>query len=86
MVCQLESSGKWPDEVEAIKQIKAAFYVKMSELLSGEHSLLSSPTFDYLDILKVILYISGPYACACMCVCMHVCVLMNDIVIGWIYI
>ena len=54
VVCQLESSGKWPDEVEAIQQIKAAFYVKMSELLSRDHSLMSSPTFDHLDILKVL--------------------------------
>ena len=53
VVCQLESSGKWPDEVEAIQQIKAAFYVKMSELLSRDHSLVSSPTLSHLDILKV---------------------------------
>ncbi|XP_065909651.1 nucleolar protein 6-like [Dysidea avara] len=52
VVCQLESSGKWPDEVKAIQQIKAAFYVKMSELLSKDHSLLCSPTFRYLDVLK----------------------------------
>lgn len=58
MVCQLESSGKWPDEVEAIQQIKAAFYVKMSELLTKDRSLLCSPTFHYLDVLKV----------ACLCV------------------
>ena len=54
MVCQLESSGKWPDEVEAIQQIKAAFYVKMSELLGKDHSLVSSPTFYHLDVLKVL--------------------------------
>jgi len=53
VVCQLESSGKWPDEVEAIQQIKTAFYVKMSELLSRDQSVLCSPTFHYLDILKV---------------------------------
>ena len=52
-MCQMESSGKWPDEVEAIQQIKAAFYVKMSELLSKDHSLISSPTFGHLDVLKV---------------------------------
>jgi len=53
VVCQLESSGKWPDEVEAIQQIKAAFYIKMSQLLSREHSLVSSPTLSHLDVLKV---------------------------------
>ena len=57
MVCQLESSGKWPDEVEAIQQIKAAFYIKISELLSRDQSLLCSPTFHYLDILKVACYV-----------------------------
>jgi len=53
-VCQLESSGKWPDEVGAIQQIKAAFYIKISELLSRDHALISSPTFDHLDVLKVL--------------------------------
>ena len=67
MVCQLESSGKWPDELEAIQQIKAAFYVKMSELLGRDHSLVSSPTFNHLDILKVLMYLQGP--CALMFCC-----------------
>lgn len=53
VVCQLESSSKWPDEVEAIQQIKAVFYVKMSELLSKDRSLVTSPTLSHLDILKV---------------------------------
>lgn len=60
VVCQLEASGKWPDEVEAIQQIKAAFYVKMSELLNKDHSLVSSPTLGHLDVLKV-----GPHVCLC---------------------
>lgn len=53
VVCQLESSSKWPDEVEAIQQIKTAFYIKMSELIGRDHSVVSSPTFSHLDILKV---------------------------------
>lgn len=52
VVCQLESSSKWPDEVEAIQQIKTAFYIKMSELIGRDHSVVSSPTFSHLDILK----------------------------------
>jgi len=65
VVCQLESSGKWPDEVEAIQQMKAAFYVKMSELLSKDRSLLCSPTFHYLDVLKV--WFAYVYICQFCC-------------------
>ena len=73
-MCQMESSGKWPDEVEAIQQIKAAFYVKMSELLSKDHSLISSPTFSHLDVLKV--HITQQ----------QVSFLMSTFVLGWICI
>eukprot|EP00731_Ephydatia_muelleri_P016799 Em0009g1223a len=50
VICQLEASGKWPDELDAIGKIKTAFYIKMHKLL-GQSSVLSSPTVDYIDIL-----------------------------------
>ncbi len=52
-MCQLESSGKWPDELIAVAKIKSSFYTYISEALKQQHRLLSSPTEDHLDILKV---------------------------------
>ena len=53
-MCQLESSGKWPEEVNAIDKIKTAFYVHMAKALKGKRGVVASPTKDYLDILKVL--------------------------------
>ena len=53
VVCQLESSGKWPDNVEAIAKIKTSFYTYISKALKEEKDVISSPTADYLDVLKV---------------------------------
>ena len=64
VICQLEASGKWPDELDAIGKIKTAFYIKMHKLL-GQSSVLSSPTVDYIDILMVCM-------CACVFVGVHV--------------
>ena len=52
VVCQLESSGKWPDELSAIAHVKTAFYASLSEQLSSSCKILSSPTASYVDILK----------------------------------
>ena len=52
VVCQMESSGKWPDELAAISQVKTAFYCAMAEQLRSECKLLTSPTGDYVDVLK----------------------------------
>ena len=53
VVCQLESSGKWPDKVEAIGKIKTAFYIYIGKALTEHYGLITSPTADFLDILKV---------------------------------
>ena len=53
VVCQLESSGKWPDEVQAIQKIKMAFYVHIARALKEQRKILASPTPHHLDILKV---------------------------------
>ena len=53
VVCQLESSGKWPEEVTAIDKVKTAFYVHMAKALKEKKAMVASPTEDYLDILKV---------------------------------
>ena len=53
VVCQLESSGKWPEEVDAIRKVKVAFYIHMAKTLEEHSGLVASPTNTYLDILKV---------------------------------
>lgn len=52
VICHLESSGKWPDTVEAIQKIKTAFYIKISELLQRQYKVISSPTEQFLDVLQ----------------------------------
>lgn len=54
VVCQLESSGKWPDELEAIRKMKVAFYVFLAKALKEQKGLIASPTQNHLDILKVL--------------------------------
>ncbi|PIK61546.1 hypothetical protein BSL78_01559 [Apostichopus japonicus] len=52
VVCHLEDSGKWPDSVDAIQNIKTAFYIKISELLKKQFKIPSVPTEKFLDILQ----------------------------------
>ena len=55
VVCQLEASGKWPDQLPGIRAIKSAFYLHLSRAVCEQHrgGVLASPTANYLDILKV---------------------------------
>lgn len=52
MQITLEASSKWPEDVEAIRQLKCAFYLKMSELLREQFYL---KTHAFEDRLLVIL-------------------------------
>ncbi len=49
----LETSGKWPDDREAMKRLKAAFYLRISRLLRSEFKLISVAKPDCLDVLLV---------------------------------
>lgn len=53
MVVNLEGSGKWPDDVEAIKRVKAAFYLKIAHLVKSKLSLTSIAFPTHADIFKV---------------------------------
>lgn len=50
----MEGSGKWPSDRLAIRHIKAAFHIRLGELLNSQHSYTyrSSPT--HLDVWKVM--------------------------------
>ena len=53
VVCQLESSGRWADDLCAIGKMKTAFYLYIAKAASDQRGLLCSPTEQFLDIFKV---------------------------------
>ena len=46
-------SGKWPEDLQAVRRLKAAFHVQLSEALSAEHNLISCAYPDHVLVLKV---------------------------------
>ncbi len=56
MVCVLEASGKWPEDAASVKRLKAAFHIKLGELLEKqftEKKLTTSVFPEYVDVFKV---------------------------------
>jgi len=50
----LEGSGKWPDSKDAIRRLKAAYCLNLSQALSKiAPGVLSAVYADYLEIYKV---------------------------------
>uniref|UniRef100_A0A8C7E521 Nucleolar protein 6 n=1 Tax=Naja naja TaxID=35670 RepID=A0A8C7E521_NAJNA len=52
VICQMEGSGQWPRNKEAIQCIKAAFQMQLAEVLNQQHHLLCRPAATYTDIHK----------------------------------
>ncbi|KAM3939859.1 nucleolar protein 6 [Leptodactylus fuscus] len=52
VICHMEGSGKWPQDKDAIKRVKAAFQIRLAELLQDQHELLCFPTASYTDVYK----------------------------------
>ncbi|OCT56411.1 hypothetical protein XELAEV_18000142mg [Xenopus laevis] len=52
VICHMEGSGKWPQDKDAIKRLKAAFQIRLSELLSSQHQLLCNPSATHTDVYK----------------------------------
>ncbi|XP_070599757.1 nucleolar protein 6 isoform X2 [Erythrolamprus reginae] len=52
VICQMEGSGQWPRNKEAIQRIKAAFQIQLAEVLNQQHHLLCRPAATYTDIHK----------------------------------
>uniref|UniRef100_A0A1Q3EZ99 Nucleolar protein 6 n=1 Tax=Culex tarsalis TaxID=7177 RepID=A0A1Q3EZ99_CULTA len=52
---QLEASGKWPEQLEAIRRLKTAFYLKIAEALrmheDGAVVLVPQASAHFLDVL-----------------------------------
>ena len=53
VICILEASGKWPEDTEAIKRLKAAFHIKLGEVLKAKYELTNSVFPSHVDVLKV---------------------------------
>jgi len=54
VMCILEGSGKWPDSAEAIRRLKAAYYLSLSEALGKTApGVLTAACTDYLQVYKV---------------------------------
>lgn len=53
VICKLEGSGKWPEDLEAICRLKAAYYVKLGQILAACHQLMVDVSPTHLDVLKV---------------------------------
>ena len=51
----LEASGKWPDDLEAVKRVKAAFHLQLSSLLNSKCNLQTNAFPTHVDVFKVSL-------------------------------
>ncbi|XP_039731492.1 nucleolar protein 6 [Pteropus medius] len=52
VVCHLEGSGQWPQDAEAIRRVRAAFQLRLAELLTQQHGLQCRATATHTDVLK----------------------------------
>jgi U3 small nucleolar RNA-associated protein 22 len=51
VLLMLESSGKWPNDLDCIRRLKTAFYLKINEILKANHNIMSFTNVEYLDVL-----------------------------------
>ena len=62
MVCLLERSGKWPESAEAVRRLKAAYCLSLSDALcKTAPDVLSAVYADYLEVYKVCSNIIGAF-------------------------
>ncbi|XP_063051087.1 nucleolar protein 6 [Engraulis encrasicolus] len=52
VICHMEGSGKWPHDALAIRHIKAAFHIRLAEVLKKTHDYPCHPTPTHLDVWK----------------------------------
>ncbi|XP_069780228.1 nucleolar protein 6 [Narcine bancroftii] len=52
VICHMEGSGKWPRSKDAIQRIKAAFHIRLGELLDQQHELICQPATTHVDVHK----------------------------------
>lgn len=54
---QLSTSGKWPEELEAVRKTKAAFYLQIAECLRKQYQLKVQANSSYIDVMQVSIII-----------------------------
>ena len=52
LLCQLEGSGKWPNEPEAFNKMKAAVGTQLAQSLQTNLGIYAMATEDYVDIMS----------------------------------
>lgn len=52
-VLQFASSGKWPNELNAVRRMITAFYINLAARLKKDCNLTCQPFVDHIDIMKV---------------------------------
>ncbi|CAL1615889.1 unnamed protein product [Knipowitschia caucasica] len=52
VICHMEGSGKWPHDRLAIRHIRAAFHIRMGELLKQYHKYTFQACPSHLDVWK----------------------------------
>ncbi|XP_074526984.1 nucleolar protein 6 [Halichoeres trimaculatus] len=52
VICHMEGSGKWPHDRLAIRHIRAAFHIRLGELLNKNHNYTCKPCPTHLDVWK----------------------------------
>ncbi|XP_017283451.1 nucleolar protein 6 isoform X2 [Kryptolebias marmoratus] len=52
VICHMEGSGKWPHDRLAIRHIRAAFHIRLAELLKKHHNYTCKPGPTHLDVWK----------------------------------
>ncbi|XP_053336445.1 nucleolar protein 6 [Clarias gariepinus] len=52
VICHMEGSGKWPSDSVAIRHIKAAFHIRLGELLKKAHDYTFRVSPTHLDVWK----------------------------------
>lgn len=51
-VIQLGLSRKWPEDREAVRRIRAAFNIKIANLLSSKYNLVTHPFTEFVDVFR----------------------------------
>lgn len=51
-VIQFEASGKWPNDLEALQRVKAAFYLHIARGLRKKFHLRTKVNVDSVDVIK----------------------------------
>uniref|UniRef100_A0A2R5L987 Nucleolar protein 6 n=1 Tax=Ornithodoros turicata TaxID=34597 RepID=A0A2R5L987_9ACAR len=52
VIVHMEASGKWPDDLDALQRVKAAFHIALAKELKQQCSLPTLVRPGYIDILK----------------------------------